>query len=486
MIDESTTIEAPFEFQVFKHALTTDGAVEKFSDELEPWMVGIIHGDQGLGEFYQAILDFYRDTGIDPVNPVAFKAWLENETEVYDVLGGSGGVDFFLTSIMEVDATDIDAVVKVIKHRGRKRQQLNLTLKLQSILEKKGHKSEEEIEQIREFSERIRDLENALDYDPLDRVTTASEIADRAMDLMEVPDFLPTPFKAYNEALGYTEDAGYFRGACHAVVAMSGKGKSTFTKCLCNHWADQGYRVLFINYEEAQAHWERILMTQIIGENVYKYASTWTEEEKEFRVGLFRDKLEEWGDNFMVRHDPDTSYFEDLEVWLRDVIGHEDRRPDVVVIDTLQSLVTKGAGKPRWGEFEAMMIKLERLAREMDAVFVLTAQQNANQLRDKREIVEQTDVGGGITITQKCSIVTFLAEKRDIAGMSESDDIIMELQITKNRITGDVSSYSPPIVRYNDDNKSYEEFFMVDPAAYQADVAMIASDIFGAGEDFNI
>lgn len=479
-MEEIAEKEAPFEFQVFKKAFTEEGAISRLANELEPWMVGSIHGDQGLGEFYQAVLDFYRDTNIDPVDTIAFKSWLEAETDVYDVLGGSGGVDFFINSILEVETTDTDAVIKVIKHRARKRQQLNLTIKLQNILEKKGHKSEDEIEQIREFSERIRDLETSLEYDPLERVTTATDISDRAGDIMSIPDFLPTPFPSYNKALGYTEDAGYFRGACHAVVAMSGKGKSTFTKCLCNYWADQGYRVLFINFEEAQAHWERILMTQIIGENVYKYAEVWTDEEREERLALFRERLDQWGDKFMVRHDPDTSYFEDLEIWLHDIVGHAEHRPDVVVIDTLQSLVTRGSG-PRWGEFEAMMIKLERLARDMDAVFVLTAQQNAEQMKEKREVVQQTDVGGGITITQKSSVVTFLAEKNAM-GAEEFDDHIMELQITKNRITGDTGSYDPPVVVYNDETKSYEEFKVADAANYQA-AALIADDVFG---DFNI
>jgi replicative DNA helicase len=260
--------------------------------------------------------------------------------------------------------------------------------------------------------------------------------------------------------MGYTDQGGFFKGAVHAIIAPSGKGKSTFAKCLVNHWADTGYKVLFVNFEEAVTHWERVLMTQIIGKNVYAEARTWTEEQKEKNLKVFKDRLSEWGDRFMVRHDPDTPYFEDLERWLRDIMGHADSIPDVVVIDTIQSMFTRGAGKgkPRWGEFEEMMVRLEKLARDMNCVLIITAQENANRMKERREVVQQSDTGGSLAIQQKCAVTIFITEKKLISGDDSEDETIMQLQIPKNRITGSTFVYDSPLVRYVDEKKTYEEY----------------------------
>ena len=265
--------------------------------------------------------------------------------------------------------------------------------------------------------------------------------------------------------MGYTEDGGFFKGAVHAIIAASGKGKSTFAKCLVNNWVDNGYTCLYINFEEAIGHWERILMTQIIGKNVYLESDNWSEEEKLKHVTTFKNKLEEWGDRLMVRHDPDTPYFEDLERWLRDIINHADKTPDIVVIDTIQSMFTK-SGKPRWGEFEEMMVRLEKLARDMNCVLIITAQENSNRMREKREVVQQSDTGGSLAIQQKCAVTIFITEKKLISGDDSEDDNIMQLQIPKNRITGSSFLYNPPLVRYVDSKKIYEEYEPVSDADY--------------------
>lgn len=447
-------------------------------------MVGTIHGESGLGEFYEAFLSFYAATKLPKVDPIAFQSWLETETEIGYSLGGAGGVRFFLDTVRSVELSTVDSVIKVLRHRANKRKQLNDIQALQQLISQKGKKSDEDIAKIAELTDHIRALESDLDYDPLSQTTSPMDIAEFADNLLEIPDFLPTPFKDYNRALGYTDDGGYFRGAVHAIVAMSGKGKSTLSKNLVNFWLDEGYNVLFINYEEAEAHWNRILMTQIIKENVYKRAPEWSQQQKADRVGMFKAKMEEWKDRLVVQHDPPSSYFEDLEIWLRDVHSHGTFKPDVVVIDTIQSLTVRGGGGVRWTEYEKMMMRLERLAREMDAAFILTAQQNTNAQKEKREVIEQQDVGGSISIVQKCSVITVLTEKKLATGDESDDDFLMQLQIPKNRITGATFMYDPPLIRYNDETKSYEDFEMIDEEVYGEAAEVLAADIFGLG-DFN-
>lgn len=481
---ELETEDVPLEYQLFALAFREPGAITKFAEELPAELVGLIHGDSGINEFYKAFLHFYDKTGLDPIDPIAWKAWLQTESDIISALGGIGPVNYFVDTVMGLELSDPESVVKVLKHRAFQRKQMNNLQDLQNLLVKKGQKSEEDQKRILDLTEQIRSLESNLDYNPLDFVLTAYDIADHADELMESPEFLPTPFKSYNRALSYTDSGGYFRGAVRAIVAKSGGGKSTLAKCLANHWLDLGNSVLFVNYEEAPLHWERILMTQIVGQNVYKKASVWGDKEKAKYYRIFKDKLEEWGDRLMVRHDPDTAYFDDLEIWLRDIMGHNARIPDVVIIDTIQSMFIKGSGGARWQEFEKMMVRLEKLAKDMNSVFIITAQQNLNATKEKREVIEQQDIGGSVSIVQKCSVITVITDKKLVSQDESDDDYLMQLQIPKNRITGSTFSYDPPLILYNDDIKSYVEFDQVDDSRYTEFDELEEEEVFGPGEDF--
>lgn len=462
-IEEST--DTPLEYQIFALSLREEGAIEKFASELPAELVGINHGQKGINEFYLALLSYHKATQLPSIDPMGFRNWLESETDIREGLGGNSGVSIIMEILLGLELSTTDSVIQLIKYKANKRKQINYLEELKIILSQKGSKSEKDLARINLITSEIRELENQLNYDPLAKVTTANDISARVESLLDIPSFVPTQFKSLNKAMGYTEDGGFFKGAVHAIIAASGKGKSTFAKCLVNNWVDNGYTCLYINFEEAIGHWERILMTQIIGKNVYLESDNWSEEEKLKHVTTFKNKLEEWGDRLMVRHDPDTLYFEDLERWLRDIINHADKTPDIVVIDTIQSMFTK-SGKPRWGEFEEMMVRLEKLARDMNCVLIITAQENSNRMREKREVVQQSDTGGSLAIQQKCAVTIFITEKKLISGDDSEDDNIMQLQIPKNRITGSSFLYNPPLVRYVDSKKIYEEYEPVSDADY--------------------
>lgn len=458
----------PLEYQVFALALRNKGAISYFEANLPEEAVGAVNGQLGLNEFYKALLSYYRVTKLDFVDPIAFKAWLESETDIHTALGGSIGVDTVIDILKSIEVSTEESIAQVLKHRCNKKKQLDILQELQLLLTQKGEKTPKEISRIAEITAEIKNLENDLNFNVLDSVVTAKDISERAESLLDIPSFLPTQFKALNRAMGYTDEGGFFRGSVHAIIAPSGKGKSTFAKCLVNHWADTGYRVLYVNFEEAVSHWERVLMTQIIEKNVYAEATNWSKSEKAENLEKFQNKLREWGDRFMVRHDPDTPYFEDLEKWLRSVMGHADLVPDVIVIDTIQSMFTRstGKGKPRWGEFEEMMVKLEKLARDMDAVLIITAQENANRMKEKREVVQQSDTGGSLSIQQKCAVTIFITEKKLISGDDSEDENIMQLQIPKNRITGSTYVYNSPLVKYVDQHKKYVEYEPITEDSY--------------------
>ena len=464
--NEEQQTEIPLEYQLFALCLLEDGAIEFFNENLPQDSVGLIHGEKGVHEFYGALLSFYRATGLSKIDPIAFKSWLSSETDIYVALGGESGVSIMLDIIVNVEASNKESVLELIKHKANKRKQLNYLQELQILLNKKGAKSDEDIERINALTSQIKDLTNQLNYDPFSKLTTGYDIIQNAENLLDIPDFVSTQFKSLNRVMGYTEDGGFFRGAVHAVIAPSGKGKSTFAKCLANHWLDEGLRVLYVNFEEARGHWERILMTQIIGVNVYSEADSWTAAQRQFYLAKFKDKMEEWGDRLMVRHDPDTPYFEDLEFWMRDLVGDPSKTPDVVIIDTIQSMFTRSKGKARWAEFEEMMVKLEKLARDMNCVLIITAQENSNRMKEKREVVMQSDTGGSLAIQQKCAVTIFITEKRLASHDETEDENVMQLQIPKNRITGSAFSLDAPLVRYVDSKKIYEEYEVVSHSSY--------------------
>lgn len=476
--------DTPIEYQVFALSLRQEGAITHFADNLPDEIVGINHGQNGIHEFYLALLAYRTATQLDIVDPVGFKDWLGSETDIREALGGTAGVDIMMDVLLSLELSTVDSVVQLIKHKANKKKQIDYLQELQIILNQKGVKSDKDLARISLITSEIRELENQLNYDPLEKLTTAIDISNRAESLLDIPSFLPTQFKSLNRAMGYTDDGGFYKGAVHAVIAPSGKGKSTFAKCLANNWVENGHTVLYVNFEEAVGHWERILMTQIIGKNVYAESERWTPSEREKYLGIFRDKLHQWGNKLMVRHDPDTPYFEDLERWLRDIIDFAET-PEVVIIDTIQSMFTKGGkGKPRWGEFEEMMVKLEKLARDMNCVLIITAQENSNRMKEKREVVQQSDTGGSLAIQQKCAVTIFITEKKLISGDDSEDENIMQLQIPKNRITGSSFIYNPPLVKYVDSRKAYEEYEPVNQEDYD-DTSSLLDDLLD-DEDFDI
>lgn len=470
----------PIEYQIFALSFRQAGAISFFKDNLQPDMVGLLEGQNGINEFYKALIAYSTSTELDIVDPVAFKTWMQTESDLYEALSGQHGVDLIMSALSTMDLSTPEAVTKVIKHKYNKIKQRNLLKELEFILSQKGLKSEEDLSKMTSLAIEITTLENQINYNPYDGVVTAKEIIEKIDSLLDTPDFLPTQYKSLNRAMGYTNDGGFYRGSVHAIIAASGKGKSTFAKCLVNNWLDNGYRALYINFEEARSHWEKILMTQIIGRNVYAEVSKWNEEDKNKYMSAFMDRLIKWGDRLMVKHDPDTPYFEDLEKWLREILLQNQHIPDVIVIDTIQSMFTRSKGKARWGEFEEMMVRLEKLARDMNCVLIITAQENSNRMKERREVVLQSDTGGSLAIQQKCAVTIFITEKKLISGDDSEDENIMQLQIPKNRITGSTFSYEPPLVRYVDSKKTYEEYEMVTSASY--DASSILDDLLNNGD----
>lgn len=582
-------------YQLFALSMHEEGAIEQFRKNLHPLVVSV--AGRGHQEFYEAVLDFQDKTGLNTVDPVAFKSWLKNETLLHDALGGQDGVDSYFAKIDAAkDLSTPSSVIALLKYRYNRKKQMESLQELNGLFAEPKAITPEVNEHISSLADRIRGLNGGVG-DPLSSVFDGNRIADSSDHLWELPDFLPTQFKALNEALGYSKESGGFcKGAVNAILAASGRGKplhvdtlvtmgdatykrlgdikvgdsvltdmgrvrrvdavfeqgilqtltittksgrrivsaydhtfqskrgwtfardlkvgdilylllgvvgfdedpivsiepsepaecrcitvkddhtflandiivhnSTLAKSLMLHWVEQGHKTLFINYEEARALWERVLFTQVTKQNVYK-GHDLTPLERKGYTRQFEEKMREYGDRFMVKHDPDTPYFEDMEDWVREV-AYRGEAPDVLILDTIQSMFLKsGKNLPRWGQYEEMMVRLEKLAKELNAVVLITAQENSNRMKEKREVVQQSDAGGSLAIVQKSSVTVFITPASIMTGDDSQDESLMQLQIPKNRITGSTFMMSPPMVKYNDSVKLYQDYTQIDQAPYR-------------------
>lgn len=136
--------EEPFEFQLLALSMRHPGAVNLFVKEVNPHDVGLIHGQPGIYEIYRSMVDYHSKTGLDLVDPIAFKSWLQTETDIYDALGGFEGVDKFVDHLLEIDTCTPESAIEVVRYRGKKRRQLDKAQELLQIIAKKSDHSIDE------------------------------------------------------------------------------------------------------------------------------------------------------------------------------------------------------------------------------------------------------------------------------------------------------------------------------------------------------
>lgn len=453
MEETETTEYDDLDLQVFALCMREEGAIEYFDKYLPVDDVGKPRGLEGLSELYSHIKEYYQTTGAERVDSQGFKSWLETRPQLLNAIGGEEGLRALLKPALEIELSTPKAVASLLRQRSQQERKRQLVEHLQETVSN-GHDPTD--------VSRLLDQIRSLNTDPIgsisESVYTGHDMARRVDELYELPDFLSTPFPQLNKALSFNEDGGLSRGCVYSIVAASGCGKSSLGKAFMLDWVRNQKNVLFVNYEEAQDHWEKLFFTHITHHNAY----TIHKEDQELQDKTAQTYIEEMkkiGDHMVVQHNPETTFFEDLEQWIRNI--SEQRREeglpfDAVIIDTLQSLFMKqGNGAQRWSQFEVMMVRLEKLAKELDVAIIVTAQENNNRIKEKREVVEQSDIGGSATIVQKSTAVMVLI-KKDVMDDPELDSSIVEVQIPKNRITGESYTLEPPLLRFDEASKSFE------------------------------
>lgn len=453
---ETETIEVneDLDLQVLALSMRQEGAIEYFVKNLPIDDVGKPRGLDGLSELYRLACEYHQSTGSDVIDPQGFKFWLESDSNIISAVGGREGLETLFKPALDIELSTPKAITSMIRKRSQQERKRRLTEQLQEVVN--DGDSQEDVS-------KILDRIKAINTDPLNKISesvyTGYDMAQRVGKLREVPDFLSTPYPRLNRALSFNTDGGLSRGAVYAITAASGQGKSSLAKAFVLHWVRNERNALFVNYEEDQEHWEKLFFTHITKYNAYTLHKE-SQEIQDKASEQYTEEMERIGDHLIAQHNPETLFYEDLEQWIRNLADQRrdmDKPLDVVVIDTLQSLFMKGSGgQQRWSQFEQMMVRLENLAKDLNVAIIITAQENNNRIKENRDVTLQSDIGGSATIVQKSTAVMVLM-KKDTMDDPSVDGSFVEIQIPKNRITGETYILEPPLLRFDDESKSFEE-----------------------------
>lgn len=126
---------------------------------------------------------------MDIVDPVVFKNWIQLESNVFEALNGDEGINALMSVLSDMQLASPESVVQVLKHKDNKIKQKNYLKELEIILSQKGLKSDDDLARMNLIAAQITDLENKINYNPLDGVVTAYQIIDKIDSLLDTPDF---------------------------------------------------------------------------------------------------------------------------------------------------------------------------------------------------------------------------------------------------------------------------------------------------------
>jgi len=430
------------ETRVLAHGFNTAGAVSAFLDE----GVKAEHFKSIANrKVWEAICYCHVDGSQDKGNINDVVNYIREETDDYDYLGGPS-LKERLVSLSSLDLGSPRNDAKKLKEDASRREMADTLQIAAQLAQERGND--------KEFSEimgRLNQLREEITYDPLDGVMQADDLLSSLDTIDQMPDFVPTRFPSLNAAIGYDpQRGGLAKGAVHALVGAPGAGKSTFTISLLTGFLESGQSVAFANFEITESLWVKFFFANCTGCNTLRmkdYPQGFFERSKE----KFSRLMKEWEDRVFIKHSHSSLFYEDIETWIRDV--SRDKSIDVLIVDTLQSLEV-GSRKyaTRWQAYEHIMMRLERLALDLNVAVLITGQENVNRIKEGRETASISDTGGSVAIEQKSAVVMHL--------IVPSDEIVdwVEIQLTKNRVVGKISDASTIQFQYDDNYKGHREY----------------------------
>jgi hypothetical protein len=119
-MSDPTTTTYPIEYQVFALSLRQPGAIAYFKENLNPEIVGINDNQLGIHELYNALISYSSRTELDIVDAVAFRNWIQLESNVYQALNGDTGVTSLMSVLDSMQLATPESVTQVLKHKDNK------------------------------------------------------------------------------------------------------------------------------------------------------------------------------------------------------------------------------------------------------------------------------------------------------------------------------------------------------------------------------
>jgi hypothetical protein len=105
---------------VFALSLRQPGAIAYFKENLNPEIVGINDNQLGIHELYNALISYSSRTELDVVDAVAFRNWIQLESNVYEALNGDTGVTSLMSVLDSMHLATPESVTQVLKHKDNK------------------------------------------------------------------------------------------------------------------------------------------------------------------------------------------------------------------------------------------------------------------------------------------------------------------------------------------------------------------------------
>lgn len=269
------------------------------------------------------------------------------------------------------------------------------------------------------------------------RFTTSSVIKDMAdvksVDISKIP-CISTGVREIDNLLS----GGFHYGQVILQSGQRGNGKSTWCSQVIVNTLDQNHNAFIYSGEMPDFFIKNWIDRQIIGKQFLTQTETETCE-KWYRGRLFIY------DNTVIKEDDNETLLDTIE----EVIRTKDVR--MVLIDNLMTALDCDSNEALYRGQSNFVGALAKLSKQYEVVIILVA--HPRKMAQGDDKFKNDDVSGSADITNRVDIVMSYDRVYDKKG-EEIDPLQRKMSITKNRLTGKLTSYNHEIyLFYNDESK---------------------------------
>jgi len=270
----------------------------------------------------------------------------------------------------------------------------------------------------------IVDAVNKAETLPVNRIKRLSEV--EAVDILN-----SKAIKSGMEEIDKTLSGGFHLGQVILLTGKRGDGKSTFMSQLICNATEQGYVSFVYSGELMDFYFKRWIDMQFIGKKNLHNSEIY--------------KLNKWYHDKIFLYDNNAIDDEEETEKLIDIVEKAIQRYDtkLICLDNLMTAIDVDINADLYRVQSKFVGKLAKIAKHYNVVIILVAHP-----RKTREGFTNDDVSGSADITNKVDVVM------SYCRVAEGFDDERQLKITKNRLTGKLTSDTNDIrLFYSQDSK---------------------------------